>query len=52
MKEKILKNVITPNEKYLRSIFENTRSYFIDIYQREYKWTSDNIRTLLQIPVK
>lgn len=48
MKEKILKNVITPNEKYLRSIFENTRSYFIDIYQREYKWSSDNIRTLLE----
>ncbi len=48
MTEKILKNVITPNEKYLRTIFENSRSYYIDIYQREYKWTSDNVRTLLE----
>jgi len=48
MTEKTLKNVITPNEQYLRKIFENTKSYFIDIYQREYKWTSENIRTLLE----
>lgn len=48
MAEKIISNVITPNDKYLRTIFENSRSYFIDIYQREYKWNNDNVKTLLE----
>ncbi len=46
--EEIIKNVITPNDKYLRTIFENSKAYFIDIYQREYKWKEENVKTLLE----
>lgn len=43
----VIKSVITPNDKTLRAIFKNPKSYYIDIYQREYKWRKDNIETLL-----
>lgn len=47
MSNETLKSVITPNEKHIRNIFESSKSYFIDIFQREYKWNSENIETLL-----
>lgn len=42
-----IKNVITPNDKTIRSVFSNPKAYYIDIYQREYKWKEQNVRTLL-----
>src|SRR5207237_5262612 len=30
-----------------RTVFNAQRSYFIDIYQREYKWTEENVKMLL-----
>lgn len=45
--EKTVLSVITPNDKFLRDVFSNAKAYFVDIYQREYKWTQDNVKTLL-----
>lgn len=42
-----VRSLITPHDQTLRTVFNAQRSYFIDIYQREYKWTEDNVRTLL-----
>jgi len=42
------RTVITPNDQILRQVFGASRSYFIDIYQREYKWTNENVETLLK----
>lgn len=42
-----VKSLITPHDQTLRTVFSAQRSYYIDIYQREYKWTEDNVRTLL-----
>ena len=43
----IVKRVITPNDQLLREVFNRQKCYYIDIYQREYKWTDKNINTLL-----
>lgn len=43
----VVRSLITPQDQTLRSVFNVQRSYFIDIYQREYKWTADNVKTLL-----
>ena len=45
--EKTVRSVITPNDKILRNVFSNPKAYFVDIYQREYKWTQENVKTLL-----
>ncbi|MDD5509683.1 MAG: DUF262 domain-containing protein [Dehalococcoidales bacterium] len=45
--EATVRSVITPNDQFLRSVFNTAKAYFIDIYQREYKWTPDNVKTLL-----
>ncbi|MDG7001110.1 MAG: DUF262 domain-containing protein [Nitrososphaerota archaeon] len=42
-----LRSLITPQDQTLRKVFNAQRSYFIDIYQREYKWTDENVKTLL-----
>ena len=42
-----VKSLITPLDQTLRTVFNAQRSYFIDIYQREYKWTRENVHTLL-----
>src|SRR6266487_4853600 len=42
-----VKSLITPHDQTLRDVFETSRSYYIDIYHREYKWTADNVKTLL-----
>lgn len=47
MEEVTVKSVITPNDKFVRSVFETNKAYLIDIYQREYKWTKHNVETLL-----
>lgn len=43
----VVRSLITPHDQTLRKVFNAQRSYFIDIYQREYKWTEDNVKTLL-----
>jgi uncharacterized protein with ParB-like and HNH nuclease domain len=42
-----VRSLITPQDQTLRTVFNTQRSYFIDIYQREYKWTDENVKTLL-----
>ena len=46
--EKTIRSVITPNDQFLRAVFSSSKAYYVDIYQREYKWTSDNVETLLR----
>jgi uncharacterized protein with ParB-like and HNH nuclease domain len=48
MSERTIRSVITPNDQFLRTVFSVPKSYFIDIYQREYKWTPENVDTLLR----
>lgn len=43
----VVRSLITPHDQTLRSVFNTQRSYSIDIYQREYKWTEENVKTLL-----
>ena len=45
--ESTVRSVITPNDQFLRAVFSSTKAYYIDIYQREYKWTIENVKTLL-----
>jgi len=42
-----IRSLITPHDQTLRIVFSAQRSYFIDIYQREYKWKAENVETLL-----
>ncbi len=42
-----VQKLITPHDQFIRSVFNTQRSYYIDIYQREYKWTSEQVKTLL-----
>src|SRR5438105_12780209 len=44
----VVGSVVTPHDQTLREVFNAQRSYFIDIYQREYKWTEENVNTLLK----
>lgn len=46
--EVTIRSVITPNDQFLRTVFSNSKAYYIDIYQREYKWTPENVETLLR----
>ncbi len=45
---KTIRTVITPNDQFLRQVFSVSKAYYIDIYQREYKWTKENVETLLE----
>ena len=47
MTDSTVKSLITPHDQTLRTVFNAQRSYFIDIYQREYKWQKDEVLTLL-----
>jgi uncharacterized protein with ParB-like and HNH nuclease domain len=42
-----VQKLITPHDQFIRAVFSAQRSYFIDIYQREYKWTDKQVKTLL-----
>lgn len=42
-----VRSLITPFDQTLREVFNAQRSYFIDIYQREYKWAKHQVVTLL-----
>lgn len=43
----VVKSLITPHDQTLRKVFNAQRSYFIDIYQREYRWNGEQVNTLL-----
>ena len=47
MADKTVKSVITPNDQFIRDVFSRTKAYYLDIYQREYKWQKTNVETLL-----
>ena len=42
-----VEKLITPDDKTINSVFNKSTSYYIDIYQREYKWTQTQVQTLL-----
>lgn len=42
-----VQKLITPHDQFIRAVFNAQRSYYIDIYQREYKWTREQVETLL-----
>ena len=42
-----VQKLITPYDQFIRAVFNKQRSYYIDIYQREYKWTDKQVKTLL-----
>ncbi len=44
---KTIDKLITPNDKTIETVFNKSTSYYIDIYQREYKWQKDQVQTLL-----
>ena len=44
---KTIEKLITPDDKTLDKVFSTSSSYYIDIYQREYKWTNKQVQTLL-----
>lgn len=46
--EVTIRSVITPNDQFLRTVFSNSKAYYVDIYQREYKWKLGNVETLLR----
>jgi len=47
MPDTTIKSLITPHDQTLRMVFNAQRSYFIDIYQREYKWNDTQVKILL-----
>ena len=42
-----VQKLITPHDQFIRAVFNKQRRYFIDIYQRDYKWTEKQVKTLL-----
>lgn len=44
---KTIEKLITPDGKTLYNVFNSHNAYYIDIYQRDYKWTPENVDTLL-----
>lgn len=47
MQNTTVQKLITPNDQFIRQVFNTQRSYYIDIYQREYKWRDEQVKTLL-----
>ncbi len=46
--QEIIRSLITPNGQTMYKVFSNTNRYYIDIYQRDYKWDKNQVETLLQ----
>ena len=42
-----VEKLITPDDKTIDTVFNKSTSYYIDIYQREYKWNRSQVQTLL-----
>lgn len=43
----VVQSLITPNAHTINEVFSERERYFIDIYQRDYKWQKSQIETLL-----
>jgi len=48
MAPEILQSLITPNAKTINDVFQKKERYFIDKYQRDYKWEKSQVETLLK----
>ena len=48
MAQEIVQSLITPNAQTLNKVFSEKDRYYIDIYQRDYKWQKSQIETLLR----
>lgn len=48
MESQIIERLITPDGKTINDVFEKKDRYFIDIYQRDYKWEKSQVETLLK----
>jgi len=46
--QEIVTSLITPNAKTINEVFLKKERYFIDIFQRDYKWEKSQIETLLR----
>lgn len=44
----IIESLITPSGKTINDVFQKKERYFIDIYQRDYKWDKSQVETLLK----
>jgi uncharacterized protein with ParB-like and HNH nuclease domain len=44
----VIETLITPNAKTINDVFQKSERYFIDIYQRDYKWEKSQVETLLK----
>lgn len=47
MTNNLQKALITPNAHTINKVFSEKTRYYIDIYQRDYKWTKREVETLL-----
>ncbi len=48
MTQEIVQSLITPNAHTINKVFSEKDRYFIDIYQRDYKWQQNQVETLLR----
>lgn len=48
MESQIIERLITPDGKTINDVFQKKDRYFIDIYQRDYKWERSQVETLLK----
>lgn len=48
MSQEIVQSLITPNAQTINKVFSEKERYFIDIYQRDYKWEKIQVETLLR----
>lgn len=48
MAQEIIQNLITPNAHTINKVFSEKDRYYIDIYQRDYKWQKSQVETLLR----
>src|SRR5579863_3222045 len=48
MLQEIVQSLITPNAQTINKVFLEKDRYFIDIYQRDYKWQKSQVETLLR----
>lgn len=48
MAQEIVQSLITPNAHTINKVFSEKDRYYIDIYQRDYKWEKSQVETLLR----
>lgn len=48
MSQEIVQSLITPNALTINKVFSEKDRYYIDIYQRDYKWEKSQVETLLK----